>query len=76
MGSCRNFFEEEKKKKVSRSKRETRHRVQAVVFLSVLLFKGTMTLMALPYAALGFRAGAQHCTVPKNWSCRDGPDRA
>lgn len=39
--------------------------LRAVVFLSVLLFKGTVTLMALPYTALGFKAGAQHCTVPK-----------
>lgn len=37
---------------------------RAVVFLSVPLFKGTLALMALPYAALGVRAGSQHCTVP------------
>lgn len=37
---------------------------RAVVFLSVALFKGTLALMVLPYAALGVRAGAQHCTVP------------
>lgn len=37
---------------------------RAVVFLSVPLFKGTLALMALPYAALGVRAGARHCTVP------------
>lgn len=30
---------------------------RAVVFLSVPFFKGTLGLMALPYAALGVRAG-------------------
>lgn len=37
---------------------------RAVVFLSVPLFKGTLALIALTYAALRVRAGAQHCTVP------------
>lgn len=38
--------------------------LRAVVFLAVPLFKGTLALMALPYAALGVRAGAVHCTMP------------
>lgn len=64
MGSCRISFKEEKKKKRAGGKGRRGNVFRAVVFLSVALFKGTLTLMALPYAALGVRAGAQRCTVP------------
>lgn len=59
-------FRRGKKKKKKRAGGKGRHGIvfRAVVFLSVPLFKGTLALMALPYAALGVRAGARHCTVP------------
>lgn len=45
---------------------------RAVVFLSVPFFKGMLALMALPYAALGVRAGARHCTVPAEVELQQG----
>lgn len=47
------------------------------MFLSVPFFKGTPCLMALPYAAVGVRAGAQHHTVPAGAELRgeSGSDR-
>lgn len=54
-----------RKRKKGAGRKERRSIVfRAVVFLSVPFFKRALALMALPYAALGVRAGARHCTVP------------
>lgn len=59
------IFSKRKRKKKRAGGRGRRSIVfRAVVFLSDPLFKGTLALMALPYAALGVRAGARHCAVP------------
>ena len=49
--------------------------LRAVVFLSVLLFKGTWPWWL--YHTLLWALRLEHNTVQclKNWSCRDGPDR-
>ncbi len=66
------IFSKRKGKKRAGGKGRSGIVFRAVVFLSVPFFKGMLALMALPYVALGVRAGAQHCTVPAGLELQGG----